>query len=80
MNPPKVVFNTKIYHPNIDDLGRICLNILNDMWTPPLNIRTVLLTIQRLFSCPNPDDPLNNIAAYQWKNDEEGALKKGNNH
>ena len=60
MAAPKVIFNTKIYHPNIDNLGRICLDILKDKWSPALQIRTVLLSIQALLSSPNPDDPLNN--------------------
>uniref|UniRef100_A0AC35GJR4 UBC core domain-containing protein n=1 Tax=Panagrolaimus sp. PS1159 TaxID=55785 RepID=A0AC35GJR4_9BILA len=58
MAPPKVRFVTKIYHPNIDKLGRICLDILKDKWSPALQIRTVLLSIQALLSAPNPDDPL----------------------
>lgn len=75
MSAPKVRFVTKIYHPNIDKLGRICLDILKDKWSPALQIRTVLLSIQALLSAPNPDDPLNNEVADQWKLDEAEAIK-----
>lgn len=67
MSAPKVRFITKIYHPNIDRLGRICLDILKDKWSPALQIRTVLLSIQALLSAPNPDDPLANDVAELWK-------------
>jgi hypothetical protein len=66
MTPPKVRFMTKIYHPNVDRLGRICLDVLKDKWSPALQIRTVLISIQALMSAPNPDDPLNNEAADHW--------------
>ena len=77
MAPPKVRFLTKIYHPNIDKLGRICLDILKDKWSPALQIRTVLLSIQALLSAPNPDDPLANDVAEMWKTNEPQALANG---
>ncbi|PNH10471.1 Ubiquitin-conjugating enzyme E2 36 [Tetrabaena socialis] len=74
MAPPKVRFLTKIYHPNIDKLGRICLDILKDKWSPALQIRTVLLSIQALLSAPNPDDPLAENVAKHWKDAEKEAI------
>ncbi|KAI7693194.1 Ubiquitin-conjugating enzyme E2 N [Sarcoptes scabiei] len=75
MSAPKVRFMTKIFHPNIDKLGRICLDILKDKWSPALQIRTVLLSIQALLSAPNPDDPLDNDVAEQWKVNEAQAMR-----
>jgi len=69
MVPPKVLFRTKIYHPNIDKLGRICLDILKNKWSPALQIRSVLLSIQALMSLPNLDDPLDQEIADAWKAD-----------
>ncbi|WWC71649.1 ubiquitin-conjugating enzyme E2 N [Kwoniella pini CBS 10737] len=76
MNPPKVRFLTKIYHPNIDKLGRICLDILKDKWSPALQIRTVLLSIQALLGAPNPDDPLANDVAQHWKENQSAAIEQ----
>jgi len=76
MSAPKVRFLTKIYHPNVDKLGRICLDILKDKWSPALQIRTVLLSIQALLSAPNPDDPLDNTVAELWKTNEKEALRR----
>eukprot|EP00878_Enallax_costatus_P043477 GHUV01051472.1.p1 GENE.GHUV01051472.1~~GHUV01051472.1.p1 ORF type:complete len:145 (+),score=15.40 GHUV01051472.1:64-498(+) len=75
MAPPKVRFLTKIYHPNVDKLGRICLDILKDKWSPALQIRTVLLSIQALLSAPNPDDPLADNVAKHWKENEREAME-----
>jgi len=76
MCPPKVRFLTKIYHPNIDRLGRICLDVLKDKWSPALQIRTVLLSISALLSAPEPDDPLDTTIADHFKKDRPGAEQK----
>ncbi|KAM4571632.1 ubiquitin-conjugating enzyme E2 T [Fundulus diaphanus] len=60
--PPNIRFLTPIYHPNIDNSGRICHDALKlppkGAWRPSLNISTVLTSIQLLMAEPNPDDPL----------------------
>ncbi|VDK59547.1 unnamed protein product [Anisakis simplex] len=47
----------------------------SDKWSPALQIRTVLLSIQALLSAPNPDDPLATDVAEQWKNNESDAIR-----
>lgn len=37
--PPTVMFTTKIYHPNVDSSGRVCLPIINkENWKPNIKI------------------------------------------
>ncbi|CAL8351295.1 unnamed protein product [Boreogadus saida] len=67
---PRVKFVTPCFHPNVDEQGFICLDILKDKWSALYDVRSILLSIQSLLGEPNNDSPLNVAAAELWDNQE----------
>lgn len=45
---PRVKFVTPCFHPNVDEQGFICLDILKDKWSALFDVRSILLSIQSL--------------------------------
>jgi ubiquitin-conjugating enzyme E2 M len=59
---------TKIFHPNIDLSGNVCLNLLKvDIaeggWSAAKSLIDIITGIFFLFQKPNSEDPLNKEAA-----------------
>ncbi|KAG1677097.1 Ubiquitin-conjugating enzyme E2 C [Nymphon striatum] len=68
--PPIVKFDTPCFHPNVDQFGNICLDILKEKWSALYDVRSVLLSIQSLLGEPNNASPLNLQAAELWSNQD----------
>ena len=74
---PKMKFLTKVWHPNVSSAsGAICLDILKDMWSPALTLKTTLLSIQALLACPEPKDPQDAVVAKMYIEDRKGFEAK----
>ena len=69
--PPKVNFDTKVYHPNVDAKGGICLAILKDEWSPAITTLKVLKAIASLLVAPNLDNPLEPAIAEAYRSSPE---------
>ncbi|KAI3834023.1 hypothetical protein MKW92_053559 [Papaver armeniacum] len=64
---PSVKFDTMCFHPNVDQYGNICLDILQDKWSSAYDCRTILISIQSLLG----ESSLNSYAASLWNNQED---------
>merc|ERR1719486_1770937 len=52
---PRITFETPIYHCNVNDSGKICLNILHEAWNPQLSVPKCLEAIRTLMKSPDTD-------------------------
>ena len=61
--PPVVKFITRIFHPNIGESGNLCLDILENRWSPQCSLLKVLQSLSLLLETPNSNDFINEKAA-----------------
>ncbi|KAI9631983.1 ubiquitin-conjugating enzyme/RWD-like protein, partial [Dioszegia hungarica] len=77
---PQIKFKTKMYHPNIDSDGSICMGMLKtDQWKPSTKMQhgnIVFFALYDLIETPNPDDPLVSSIAEQYRTDRPSFDKK----
>lgn len=60
---PIVRFISKMFHPNVYADGGICLDILQNRWSPTYDVAAILTSIQSLLPDPNTSSPANAQAA-----------------
>ncbi|KAL5556726.1 hypothetical protein UlMin_038962 [Ulmus minor] len=67
--PPRVRFTSEMFHPNVYLDGTICMDIIQDAWSPCQNVSTILSSVQSLLTDPNPASPANPEAAEFYQHD-----------
>jgi ubiquitin-conjugating enzyme E2 M len=77
---PTVKCETRVWHPNIEETGAVCLNILRDNYTPVTSICHLIVGLQFLFTEPNPESPLNEDAANMFKSDLDAFTARAHDY
>jgi len=74
--PPTVKFVSKMFHPNVYSDGSLCLDILQNRWSPTYDVSAILTSIQSLLDEPNPNSPANSVAAQLYLENRREYEKK----
>ncbi|XP_028319316.1 ubiquitin-conjugating enzyme E2 L3-like [Gouania willdenowi] len=74
--PPKITFKTKIYHPNIDEKGQVCLPVISvENWKPATKTNHVIQCLIGLVSIPQPEHPLRADLAEEFTKDRARFMR-----
>jgi len=89
--PPTFIFDTKIYHPNVYNDGKVCISILHppgddkwgyekaeERWRPVHSVNSIILSIISLLSGPNDESPANIDAGKDWRENPKIFQQKVN--
>ena len=77
---PLIHILTKVWHPNIDEEGSICLDVIRERYSPVYTISKIVESLLFLFINPNPYSPLNEEAAMQFINSMDEFKKTANEY
>ncbi|XP_030598263.1 ubiquitin-conjugating enzyme E2 L3a [Archocentrus centrarchus] len=74
--PPKITFKTKIYHPNIDEKGQVCLPIISvENWKPATKTYQVIQCLVAMVNMPQPEHPLRADLAEEFTKNRAKFMK-----
>ncbi|KAH7101652.1 ubiquitin-conjugating enzyme E2 2 [Auriculariales sp. MPI-PUGE-AT-0066] len=74
--PPSVRFISRMFHPNVYANGELCLDILQNRWSPTYDVAAILTSIQSLLNDPNPNSPANAEAAQLFRENMKEYIRR----
>ncbi|KAI1616706.1 ubiquitin-conjugating enzyme E2 2 [Exophiala viscosa] len=74
--PPGVKFVSQMFHPNVYGTGELCLDILQNRWSPTYDVAAILTSIQSLLNDPNTSSPANVEASNLYKDNRKEYTKR----
>jgi len=74
--PPGVKFVSQMFHPNVYGTGELCLDILQNRWSPTYDVAAILTSIQSLLNDPNTSSPANVEASNLYKDNRKEYMKR----
>jgi ubiquitin-conjugating enzyme E2 A len=74
--PPSVKFLSRMFHPNVYANGELCLDILQNRWSPTYDVAAILTSIQSLLHDPNPNSPANAEAAQLYRENMKEYVRR----
>ena len=69
-------FTCEMWHPNVYSDGTLCLDIVQDNWSPIYTVASILTSIQSLLTDPNPASPANPEAAKMFTENPKEYRKR----
>ena len=76
--PPVVTFKTKMWHPNIDEKGLVCEDMIETgaKWAPTKRLATVMDKLKSMLVAPSNDNALNADCAKQFQSNQAQWYKQ----